>query len=76
MHDEHDTAAPMITFTPISEPYQSGQGPSGEGEVESPKALAYLTEVDEVKILVDCGSPESFDFGAEREATFADILRR
>lgn len=66
----------MITFTPISEPYQPAHGQGAGSEVESTKALAYLAEVDEVKILVDCGSPESFLFDEEKESTFVDVLRK
>jgi cleavage and polyadenylation specificity factor subunit 2 len=54
----------MITFKPLSEPF-GGQQDGGQASTstESPKALAYLAEVDDVRILIDCGSPESFHFG-------------
>lgn len=59
----------MITFSPLSEPFS---GPSGSSN-EHPKALAYLAEVDDVRILVDCGSPEAFRFDADGQLD--DVLR-
>jgi len=65
----------MITFTPLSEPFgDSQQGiPSTSTDVEKPKALAYLVEVDEIRILLDCGSPESFQFNSD--GGLDDVLR-
>lgn len=59
----------MIIFRPLSEPYGGGQ--DGEEQV---RALAYLAEVDDVRILVDCGAPEEFRFKAEGGA-LDDVLR-
>lgn len=69
------TASVMITFKPLSEPYYSPQE-SGSSSVvtEKPKALAYLAEVDDVRILVDCGSPEDFRFD-DNGGGLDDILR-
>lgn len=58
----------MIIFTPLSEPYRVEPKGKGKGkkaqkaEVEHVKALAYLVEVDDIRILIDCGAPESFQF--------------
>ncbi|WFD34756.1 hypothetical protein MCUN1_001600 [Malassezia cuniculi] len=55
----------MLEFTPLSGPYVP-QGTSGDEKadvrIEQPKALAYLLEIDQVRVLLDCGAPESFDF--------------
>ncbi|WFD22822.1 hypothetical protein MEQU1_001499 [Malassezia equina] len=53
----------MLQFTPLSGPYVDGS----EGTVSSTecsKALAYLVEIDQVRILLDCGAPEDFTFPA------------
>ncbi|WFD27119.1 hypothetical protein MNAN1_002115 [Malassezia nana] len=51
----------MLQFTPLSGPYANG--PEGAAStVECPKALAYLVEIDQVRILLDCGAPEDFTF--------------
>ena len=33
-----------------------------QGEIEVPKALSYLLQLDDLKILIDCGSTEDFSF--------------
>lgn len=64
----------MITFKPLSEPFGlAGDGGQGSSSGEVPKALAYLAEVDEIRILIDCGSPESFHF--DGEGRLDDVLR-
>ncbi len=48
----------------------------GGEEIECPKALAYLLELDDVKILIDCGGSEEFSFprlrSAAQDASHAD----
>lgn len=63
----------MITFKPLSEPFVQQDGGQSSISTESPKALAYLAEVDDVRILIDCGSPESFQF--DRQGGLDDVLR-
>jgi len=55
----------MLEFTPLSGPYVpiKGEG-AGADQVEQPKALAYLLEIDEIRILLDCGAPEECAFDA------------
>lgn len=66
----------MITLTPLSVPYAPADAASVSAdassssstlgaEVERPKALAYLLDLDEVRILVGVGAPEVLLFGAE-----------
>lgn len=62
----------MITFTPLSEPFFAASSSSNASD-ERPKALAYLAEVDEIRILIDCGSPEAFQFDADGQLD--DVLR-
>ena len=53
----------MLQFTPLSGPYVDG--PEGTvSSTECSKALAYLVEIDQVRILLDCGAPEDFTFPA------------
>lgn len=56
----------MITFTPVSEPGGASGGGGSDGVPSLPSAsadaLAYLAQVDDVRILVGCGSPEEFRF--------------
>ncbi|KAJ1026757.1 hypothetical protein NDA16_002054 [Ustilago loliicola] len=60
----------MITFVPLSVPYASAgsetsvrtKHESDAAEQEHPRALAYLLQMDDVRVLVDCGSPEDFLF--------------
>ena len=47
----------MLQFTPLSGPYV--------GTHERPKALSYLIEVDQSRILLDCGAPEDLSFEAD-----------
>ncbi|UZJ57241.1 hypothetical protein CBS101457_006561 [Exobasidium rhododendri] len=64
----------MITFKPLSEPFGGTQGDGqSTSNAEKPKALAYLIEVDEVRILLDCGTPESFRFSGDGDLD--DVLR-
>jgi cleavage and polyadenylation specificity factor subunit 2 len=64
----------MITFKPLSEPFGGTPGDGqGSSSLEKPKALAYLVEVDEVRVLLDCGSPECFQFGGDGDLD--DVLR-
>ena len=50
----------MLTFTPLSGPYV--RGPEASSDTERAKALAYLIETDNARILLDCGAPEDFTF--------------
>lgn len=43
----------MITFTPLSSSARSSTSAAGELP-----PLAYLIQLDDIKILVDCGSPD------------------
>ncbi|ETS62224.1 hypothetical protein PaG_03801 [Moesziomyces aphidis] len=66
----------MITFVPLSVPYAAAAGSetsvrtkldldAGQQEPqeeEHPRALAYLLQMDDVRVLIDCGSPEDFFF--------------
>ena len=63
----------MITFIPLSVPYAPAAAQHSaakvrtklqhdQPEVEQPKALAYLLQMDDVRVLIDCGSPEDFLF--------------
>ncbi|SNX83866.1 related to CFT2 - subunit of the mRNA cleavage and polyadenlylation factor [Melanopsichium pennsylvanicum] len=60
----------MITFIPLSVPYAAvGSHTSVRTKLETnspeqdhPRALAYLLQMDDVRVLVDCGSPEDFLF--------------
>lgn len=64
----------MITFTPLCEPFGCGADDGqGSSRGEQPKALAYLAEVDDIRILVDCGSAESFHF--DGPGKLDDVLR-
>jgi cleavage and polyadenylation specificity factor subunit 2 len=66
----------MITFTPLSEPFGGKQEEDvyDNSTGEQPKALAYLVEVDEIRILLDCGSPENFQF--DGDGRLDDVLAR
>jgi len=50
----------MLQFTPLSGPYMDGR--EGASSTECSKALAYLVEIDQVRILLDCGAPEDLTF--------------
>ena len=77
----------MLEFTPLSGPYVR-QGTGGDEKAdtrtEQPKALSYLLEIDQVRVLLDCGAPESFDFsgmhappgGGELQGVLPDVLAR
>lgn len=60
----------MITFFPLSVPYAPAGSEmsvrtkleSDAAEEEQPRALAYLLQMDDVRVLIDCGSPEDFLF--------------
>ncbi|KAN0064763.1 hypothetical protein ACQY0O_001820 [Thecaphora frezii] len=65
----------MITLLPLSVPYAASNDASvrttlrrpsdtvhQHDEVEQPKALAYLLQIDDIRVLIDCGSPEDFSF--------------
>lgn len=61
----------MIIFTPLSVPFSSISASTSSTtnsnsdsltELEKTSAYAYLLEIDDVKILVDCGAPEDFTF--------------
>lgn len=63
----------MITFLPLSVPFAPAQGSAhakvedAGAEVEQPKALAYLLQMDDVRVLIDCGCPEDFLFSGITE---------
>ncbi|SPO23611.1 related to CFT2 - subunit of the mRNA cleavage and polyadenlylation factor [Ustilago trichophora] len=60
----------MITFIPLSVPYAAAGSEisvrtklePNAPEEEHPRALAYLLQMDDVRVLIDCGSPEDFLF--------------
>lgn len=64
----HPVTGSMITLTPLSEPYGKD-----ENAKEQAEALAYLAQVDDVRILIGCGAPEEFRF--QGEGGLDDILR-
>lgn len=75
----------MLQFTPLSGPYVDGPG-GASTSTECSKALAYLVEIDQARILLDCGAPEDFTFppslvktdGADRglHGSLPEILQR
>ena len=63
----------MLEFTPLSGPYVPRES-KADSCIEQPKALAYLIEIDQVRVLLDCGAPESFDFRGMHAAPGPDAL--
>ncbi|KAJ1597364.1 hypothetical protein NDA14_005783 [Ustilago hordei] len=70
----------MITFVPLSVPYAAvgsetsvrTKHESDASEQEHPRALAYLLQMDDVRVLIDCGSPEDFVFSNSVSASTSD----
>lgn len=83
----------MLNFTPLSGPYAPASdirgdnaGSGGGSSSERSKALSYLLEIDQCRILLDCGAPEDLTFVDDTQlkqegshvwrGTLPDILER
>jgi cleavage and polyadenylation specificity factor subunit 2 len=63
----------MITFTPLSSSARSSTSSAGELP-----PLAYLIQLDDIKILIDCGSPDLLKIlegEQEMEGEYEKLLR-
>ncbi|PWN48381.1 hypothetical protein IE53DRAFT_389433 [Violaceomyces palustris] len=71
----------MITFIPLSVPFATNKDTTTATtdaehgtEKEQPKALAYLLQMDDIRVLIDCGAPEDFIFNQELPRKYQKLI--